>query len=838
MISLWRLSWLFTRRDARAGELNLLAAALVLAVAAIASVGFFVDRMRGALADQAGDLLGADLVIASDAPLPNHLIDAPQARGLVVARAVSFPSMVQAMAPASGGEGATTLASVKAVSRGYPLRGALRVARTAGGADEPATQGPAPGTVWIDPALQGSLSIAPGDRLQVGELTLQVDRLLVLEPDRGAGFVNLAPRVMIAMDDLEATQLISPQSRVTWRWMARGEPGPLKVFQAWVEPQLPRGARLETLESGRPELRSALDRARQFLALVALLSALIAAVAIALAARRFAARHLDACAIVRAIGVEQRRLSAALLLELFWVGVVAGAVGAALGWLGHFILVALAGTALPLKLPAASPWPLLQSMVAGLLLLLGFAAVPLARLAGVSPLRVLRRDLGAPPVSAWLAALLALAVFSVLLIWFAGDLRLALWALLGFVGGSVLFVLVAWTVVSLVEPARRLVGHRSVAVRLGLASWSRRRAASVTQIAAVSVGLMALLLLTITRGDLLQSWQRASPPDAPNRFVVNIQPDQIDAVSGWLRDNGLAGASVYPMVRGRVIARNGQDLTPNQLEDDRARRLVDRELNLSYMSAPQPHSQIVAGRWLDPAQPEVSVEVGIARSLGLGLGDRITFEVAGETFEATVTSLRRVAWDSMQVNFFMILSPAVLASRPQTWITAFHLPDRQATALNALVAQLPNLTVFDTRALVQQIQGILEQVVGAVQFLFVFTVAAGLMVLYAALASSRDERIREAGLMRALGASRRHLQRAQWIELAVCGGLAGLLAALGATAVGIVLAEKVFQFEFSARWSAVPMAVAVGAVLSMFAGWIGLRRVIDSPPAATLRETS
>jgi putative ABC transport system permease protein len=342
----------------------------------------------------------------------------------------------------------------------------------------------------------------------------------------------------------------------------------------------------------------------------------------------------------------------------------------------------------------------------------------------------------------------------------------------------------------------------------------------------------------VTRGDLLDSWQRASPPDAPNRFMINIQPDQRAEIERTLRDAGLVQSSMYPMIRGRLIEMNGKAVDPARFEDERARRLIEREFNLSYMDRMQPYNELAEGRWLDPAQPEISVEVGIMRTLGLSLGDTLTFEIAGEPVTATTVGTRRVAWDSMQVNFFMVLSTKALGASPQTWITSFHLPEEKVATTNQLLARFPNLTLFDTTAIVTQVRSILDHVVRAVQFLFVFTLAAGVVVLYAALAASRDERVREAGLMRALGASRAQLQRAQVMELASSGALAGLLAALGAIAIGAVLAEQVFRFDFEPRWSAVPLAMLAGASLSVVAGWFSLRKVVDSPPLATLRESA
>jgi len=831
-VNMLSLSWILALRDWRAGELRLLAAALVVAVAAIASVGFFVDRTKSALNLQARQLLGGDLVVASDTPLPADWMDRAQSLGLAATRTVSFPSM----AIAEPGN-AAQLVSLKAVDAGYPLRGALRIASAPGAPDRAADGIPSRGTAWVDPQLLGTLGLAPGDSISLGDLNFRIDAVVTLEVDRGASFVNFAPRAMIALEDLAATNLVRPASRVTWRTLFAGEQAAVSSYERWAAERLGAGRRLDSFETGRPEMRATLDRAQQFLALVSLLSALIAAVAIAVAARRFSQRHLDGAAVMRALGVTHRRLATLLLLEMLWLALVAGSAGVAMGWLGHLALVSFAAPIVGLALPPPSAIPALQALIAGLLLLLGFAAVPLARLAGVPPLRVLRRELGAPPASAWLTALVALGAFSALLLWFAGDRRLAAFAIAGFAGGAILFVAVAWLAVQLVAPLRHLLGSGTgnAALRVAMASWVRRQSATIAQTAALAVGLMALMLLTVTRGDLLDSWQRATPPDAPNRFVINIQPEQREAVMAMLERGGVSRLELHPMVRGRLVAVNDRPVDTQSIEDERTRRLLEREFNLSYMAEMQPHNQQLAGRWLDPAALEVSVEEGIRRTLDLTLGDRLTFDIAGEPVTVTAVGLRKVGWDSMNVNFFMVMSPRALGDRPQTWISSFHLPPSADRVTNELVARFPNLTVFDTSVIVRQVQQVLEHVVRAVQFLFLFTLAAGVVVLYAALASSRDDRIREAGLMRALGASRRQLNRAQLLELAVTGALAGLMAASGALAIGAVLADQVFRFDFDPRWSTVPIGMAVGVGLSLIAGWFSLRSVVNAPPLATLR---
>jgi putative ABC transport system permease protein len=642
---------------------------------------------------------------------------------------------------------------------------------------------------------------------------------------------------MLALDDLAATGLIQPGSRVTYRLLAAGERSAVAGFESWVKSRLRAGQRMETLEAGRPELRMTLDRSQQFLSLVSLLSALIAAVAIGLAARRFAERHLDGFAVLKALGAPQRLLVWSLLLEMLWLSLAGAAVGAVVGWAAHWALIGLATAMIEIPLPAPSWWPAVQAAAAGVILILGFAAVPVLRLAGVPPLRVLRRELGPPAISAWLALACAIGAFALLLFWYAGDRKIALYAMGGFLAGAVFFALVAFGGVRLLAPLRNWVGtgRATASLRIALASWSRRQGSSVVQTAALAVGLMALMLLTVTRNDLLDSWRTASPADAPNRFVLNIQPDQREMFQDMMRDAGIAGVELYPMIRGRLVAVNGVEVAPDSYQEERARRLVNREFNLSYTDRMPGHNQLDSGRWLAPGSAEVSAEQGVMDTLGLKINDRLRFDVAGELVDLTVVGTRKLAWDSLKVNFFMIGSPAALQDRPQSYITSFHLPANQGEVGRQLVEKMPNVTVVDTTAILRQVQTMVDQVVRAVQFLFLFALAAGVVVLYAALASSRDERIREAGLMRALGASRRQLLSSQVLELALSGLLAGTLAAIGAILVGWVLASQVFQFPYQPGWWLIPIGALVGGAFSAGAGWWSLRSVVSTPPMVSLR---
>ncbi|HEY0296506.1 MAG TPA: FtsX-like permease family protein [Bordetella sp.] len=827
--SAWRLGLRMMLRDARAGELRLLILALVVAVAAITSVGFLSDRVSQALVRDSAQMLGADLVLEADETLPPDFLAQARQRGLDTVSAVQFPSM------ASSADGAQ-LVSLKAVEPGYPLRGTLRVADQPYGPDAATREIPGPGTVWADPQLLSLLNVKVGDSISLGDSRLRIAQVLAYEPDRGMQFISMSPHVLMNLADLPATNLVVNGSRVDYVLMAAGQRGAVAAYQSWLGDHLQRGQRLASLESGRPEVRRTLDRAQRFLSLVALLSVLIAAVAVALAAGRFMQRHRDGIAVMRCLGARQSQVTWLLLVEFGAVGLLSCLAGCVLGYGVHQVLVWLLAGLIDTRLPAPSFVPALQGVLTGLLLLLGFALPSLARLRQVPPARVLRRDLDALPARSLTGYLLGALGLALMIWWFAGDAKLAAVVAGGFLAAFLVFALAAWLCVLALGRVRGAV-RGAPALRFALAGVVRRRLATITQVCALAVGLMALLLLTMTRTDLIAGWQRTLPPDAPNRFLINVQDDQRDAVARQLTDAGLSRVTLLPMVRGRLITVNGKPVGPDDYDDPQAKRLVDREFNLSYGGDLPASNSLVQGQWLKPDRTgEVSLETGLAERLRLHLGDKLVFDVAGQQAEATVTSLRKVDWDSMQVNFFAILSPATLAGLPRSWITSFYLPPGRAAVLRDLVARFPNLTIFDVAAILDQLQAVLAEVGKAVQLLFAFTLLAGMLVLAAALASTRDERVRESAVLRALGATRGQLARAQRIELLAVGALAGLLAAAGATAVAWALATQVFDFTMSLSlwpWLAGP---AAGMLVAWTGGALALRGVLRAPPLVSLRE--
>ncbi|MFZ4873912.1 ABC transporter permease [Janthinobacterium sp. Mn2066] len=843
---MFRLSLNMTARDWRAGQLRFLLVALIVAVAALSAVGFFVDRLRAGLNRDAHQLLGADLVISADQPVNAAWRAEAQQRGFTLADTVTFPSMAQA---GEGEQSQSQLASIKAVSPGYPLRGQLKIttdmAQAADAVGQAANRAPAPGTVWVDAGILSSLNARLGDTLKLGDKEFTVTQLIAAEPDRGASFLNFAPRVMLPLSDLAATALVQDGSRVSYRLLLsapQSKAAEIAAYQSWLETQIKqqaiKGVRIESLESGSPQMQSTLDRADRFLSLVGLLSAMLAAVAVAMAARRFMLRHLDACAMLRCLGLTQNQVTAMYVIEFVLVGLAGSLVGVAVGYAGHMVLLELLGKLVQNDLPPVSIWPAVQGVATGMLLLLGFALPPILQLRNVPHNRVIRREQEAPQPLALATYGLGIAAFVVLLLWQAGDVKLALLTAAGFLGGFGLFGLAGWLGIKSLRSLRGAFNHQGW--RFAVTSLQRRPGATVIQVVSLALGLMALLLLTVVRGDLMASWRNATPPDAPNRFIINILPEQKDQIAARLAQAGVVNAPLYPMIRGRLVAVNDKTITEDTYQDDRAKGLADREFNLSTMATMQAENKIVAGEWFGSqpgAAAEASVEEGIAKTLKLKLGDKLRFDIAGQPVEATITSLRKLEWGSMRVNFFVIINPAAMADTPQTWITAFHLPLEHANLGNALARDFPNLTVVDVGGILKQIQAVLDQVVTAVEFLFAFTLASGLLVLYAALMGSQDERTREAGLLRALGATRRQLAQAQLIEFSLVGALAGLLAATGAAAMGWALAT--YQFKFA--WSFAPgvwvFGLLAGALCAIAGGWLGLRNVLKHPPLQTLRES-
>jgi len=829
------LAWRQLRRDLAAGDVRILLAALVLAVVAVTAVGFVTDRAERALAIEANRLLGGDAVVRGNAPPPDEIDAAADAPGLQRTRTVELDSMIRV------GEGETAnlrLGDLRALGEGFPLRGQFTVIDEVGGAPQAAGGIPAPGTLWMSQAGAETLRARIGDTVGIGESQLRLAALVTQEPDAALDYFNVAPKVFLNFADLEATGLVQEGSRLRHRLVVAGDSNAVEQFVAVARDNLGRGQRLETIEDARPEIRSALDRAGRFLGLAALVSVVLAAVAVAMAARRHSERHLSGTAVMRCLGASQRTLVGVHVGELLLLGLLASTVGVAIAFALQWVIGGWLESALALSIPAAGPVPALQGYAVGLVVLMAFGAPPVLALRRVPALRVLRRDLDPTEPSAWAVAAVGLGGLAALLWWKAGSPELATAMLIGIVATLAVLSLLAWGLIALV---RRLRTRLRGSLRYGLANVSRRAGTSVAQIAALGLGLMALLLLTFVRTDLLDRWQLALSAEAPNRFIINVQDDQVGDVRGFIAERGVAEPVLFPMIRARLASHNGEAVTGEDYEEEggRVQRRADREFNLSVVDALREDNEVVAGEFwgaTPPASPELSIEEDFAESLGWKIGDTVGFDIAGQPFEGTVTSLRSVDWESFQPNFFVVASPGSLDGFAASHITAVHVPATDTGFTGALVERFPNLSVIDIDAVLNQVRSTADQVSTVVEVVFYFSLVAGLLVLMAAVSASQDERLLEGGVMRVLGGSRRQLRLAQASEFAAIGLLSGLVAAIAASVLAGVVATQVFDLPWQANWAMAAVGGALGVVAALAAGLFATRRVLDAPPSVTLRE--
>jgi putative ABC transport system permease protein len=822
------LAWRLLVRDYRAGELTLIAVAIVIAVASVTTVGFFTDRVRRVLDQQANRLLGADLVITDSRPLPEDLREEALRRGLAVTGMLRFPSM------AVHGD-RNVLSDVRAVSPGYPLRGELRIADYLFGPDRPAGAIPQPGTVWVDERLHTSLELDAGGSISLGKLRLRVAAVITHEPGVELGFLGGAPRVVFNAADVPATGLVRPGSRVSYRLHVAGDDEWVDAYRAWARTRLQPGPRIEGIRDARPELRSALERAERYLNLAALTSVLLAAVAIALAARRYLQRHLDGCALMRCLGASQGLITILYVAHFVMLGAVSAGIGIAVGATAQMALAAWLGQVVAVALPAASPMPAIHGAAAGMLLLLGFALPPLMSLAQVPTLRVLRRELGIPRRLGILGYAMGIAVIAAMILWRAQELRFGLTVLAWFVAAMAGACALTW----LLLRSLRVLRGRGASLRFGVASLQRRQFGTILQVVALGIGIMALLTLTLVRSDLLRTWRESLPPQAPNRFIVNVQPEQVERITRFFSERGMTAPKFFPMVRGRLVEIGGRSVSAEGYADERARRLVTREFNLSWARQMQPDNRIVAGRWWDAtAAPvdQLSVERGLADTLGIRMGDVLKFDVAGTTAAGRVTSLRSVDWDTFNVNFFVLSPPGLLEGHPTTYVTSFHLPRGESALLNALVKAFPNVVLIDVALALGQIQRMMDQAALAIQFVFLFTLAAGLLVLYAALASTQDERLFQATIMRTLGASRSQIRRAHLAEFTLIGAVAGFVAAAGAAGLAYFVAHRFLHLQYTPDPAVWLIGIVGGALGVAAAGYVGTRRVLSVAPLKVLRQ--
>ena len=815
-------------RELRSGEVVVLLAAVILAVAALTAVGFLTDRIGKAVARQANEVLAADLRLRSQEPIPDSWREMAGDYELRTADMVSFPTVVFA-----GDESALT--SLLAVSNGYPLRGAVRISDALFSEQREADGVPVPGEVWADSALLARLGADVGDRLSVGELELRIGSVVTYRPDQSIGFASLAPTLLMNISDVSASGLIGEGSRVRYALLIAGNEESVTGFNAAIEDELPDSMRLRSAEESSERAYAAADRAKRFLSLTAIISLLLSAVAVAMSARRFAHRRMDTVALMKSLGATQGFVISVAIVQLVMLGVIGVFAGSIVGFAAEEILAWILADIMQGDLPDPGPMPVILASGSAMVLLIGFALPSLIQLRNTPPLRVLRHDAMPPAPSRILVAGLSLAAVAALLYRSVGDPTMLLIVLGGIIVIATALYLVGRGLVALMGRFRSGVG---VAWRYGLANVARRGRASAVQVVAFGLGLTVLLLLTLVRTDLLEGWRRTLDENAPNHFLINIQRSETESVTNVFAARGVKSPDFAPLVRARMTLINDVSVKEREYPEADAKWFVNREQNLSWATHLSASNELLEGEWWPPdydGAPLVSIEEEVAAETGLAIGDRVQFEIAGQLLDAEITSVRRINWDSFMPNFFLVLSPGALDDYPATFIASMRVEDDEKGALVDLVRKHPTISVIDLDSILQQVRGIIEKATMAVQAVFFFTLAAGIAVLFAAVQSTIDERRFESAMLRALGARKRIVFAGIMAEFAALGVAAGVLAAAGASILAAILAVQLFELPYSFNPFLWLVGVAAGLLVVCASGYFAARSAINSAPVDVLR---
>jgi putative ABC transport system permease protein len=824
------------RQALRTVPLRLMLLAQALAIAAQLSVLLTADQYQQLFNQEAAALLGGDMVINADRQPSLNVLQAAQSAGLSVAKTTVFNSVALSLNSANPQQ---TLISAKAVDEFYPLRGKVSLSKTL----TAQANAPKAGQVWVDEDLLTRLNVRLGDKLQLGEYIFTIVAVIENEPDRGVQFVNVAPRVMFAQADLLKTNLLGVGSRATYRWQMAGNASAQSKFKEWLALNPVLGLRLETLEDGRPEMRTTLDRASRLLGLIAILTTLIAACGLSLVAHIWSQEQAKTVALLRTLGASRSHVAWRLLGQVAVISLFGLCLGYLLGYGLHRVLAHWLFMARSLALPAAGYLPYLQAFCLLLVLLIACIWIPINQLLGTRPIQILRGQLSAVTrnnkVISYLIAVLGIAI---IFVWVAGDIKQGLIVLLGlFLVVMVLLLLIYGLMRLAVNIGRQ---HSNWTLRMASRGILRNKILTLVQSTSLTLALFGLLVLTSLQRDILSAWQTVLPANAPNHFVLNIQPDQVDAVKAYLVNLGIADVQLQPMVRARLVRVNQKAVIVEQYDNQRAKNLLNREFNLSYTHQLPKGNTVLAGRWhgqqlntsVGVLKNQISMEEGILKSLNLKLGDVLTFDVAGQAITYTLTSVRKLRWESLNVNFFAIASPdsSPISARdlPQTYISAVFVPPQSTDKILNMVRTFLNLTVLDVGAIALQATAVLNKVARALTLLLVLSGVAGIVVVSIIAYASRLARQKETVLLRILGATAAQVRAAQLLEQALMGAIAGLIAGIGSYALVHALAEWVLNLPISMTiWP-----IWTGLLLGVFANMLGYFALQTRHDSSTLSQ--
>lgn len=829
MLNDLRLGARLLLRDWHAGELKILLLALVISVTSMGSIGLFIQRIEAAMLDQTGQFLGANLILESPRQISDEIKQQAQRDQLDSSNVISFSSVIVA-------NDQFQLSHIKAVDEHYPLLSEIRISEQLYGEEVARSHGPAKGEVWLVPRLFNLLGIELGEQVEIGRHKLTVSAVLKYDPGQAFSFMSIAPKLLMHIDDIEATGIIQPGSRIKYLLALSGDEAQHKTFTQWLEPRLEQSQKLLGGTEGSEAVNSAMQKSKQYLSLAAMLSVMLSGIAIAMAANHYGERHYNQSALMRCIGAQQKNIVRIFSAQIVIIGLIGCLIGIVLGYITQLGIVALLAELISSDLPAVSAWPLFSGFLSGMITLAGFSLPAILRLKSTPPLKVLRDDLAPLSLSLWLVYGLAIGSIIAVMWWQSGNLQLTLMVLLG----TLVCVLALYVISSLLfRGCKTLIPLLKGPWKVGLQQLLRHRQRNQLQLLALGLSMMVLMLIFLIRNDLIIRWQQQLPEQAPNHFIINIQSDEVAGIKSFLAEKNVSTEGLFPMVRGRIEKINAVPINETVEDNTRLDNALRRELNLSWNEQMQDNNQLVEGQWWNQQQfgkPYISIEDGLAKRLGVGIGDSITFKIVDEEISASILNIRSVQWDSFQPNFYVIFSPDVINDYPVTYISSFYLPKAEKQTLNDLVRAYPTVTVLEIDDIMNQVKAIMQQVSTTIGYVMLFVLFAGLVVLAAALQSTIDQRMHAATIMRTLGASKAFLARTQLSEFIILGYLSGLLAVIATETVAYGLYTRVFQLDFELHLSLWLYGPLLSSALIYGISRFYMRRVTRLSPARILRE--
>ena len=809
-----RLAW----RDWRGGELSLLFVALILAITSVTSISLFTHQVKQSMVAQGANLIAADLRLTGSQPISEDWRIKADNLSLQQAQVSQFQAMVFAQ------EG-MQLASIKAVSDSYPLRGELSVGTAAFDLGTVIAQGPKRGEIWPDSRLLSSLNARLNDTIDVGQLSLKISHILITEPDQASGFSSFAPRAMMHLQDLAATAAVQTGSRIKHRWLLAGQADALTGLQASITPLLAPGQKWQSPNDGNANVAATLDKAEQFLLLAGSLAVVLAGVALSLSARRYSLRQAKHVALLKCLGLKPKQLRLLYFSQMILLALLALLISLPLAWGLYQALLWVVADYIQGALLIPPFEPFILGAGTGTLCLLAFVLPPMLALAKIAPAEVLRQSSSQSKTNKTHLAIGFSAVIA-LVYWHSQSVLIS-GALI--IGVAIILLLLALLASQLIKAGNKIRPYLSQGGKIGLANLARRKHQNSLQVAIFGLALMLLFSLISVRSFLINDWQQQLKQDTPNLFLFNIYQQQRQSLLDSMEEQGLTTQALtfFPIARAR--------LTEPKLESRRG----SRELNLTWSPDLPIGNSISGGQWWNDGATglEVSVESDYARDMGLRLGQELTFNIAGIEKKAVLSNLRDVDWSSMQPNFFFVFSEPLVEANSASYMASVYIAPADRPKLGPLLRQQPTISMLDVDQILQQVQRVVAQLSLAVESILVMVLGAGVLVLVASIQASIDERRHESAILRTLGASKALIRRILWVEYASLGFVAGLIAGLGAEALVAVLQQQLFQMPMQLHWPLWVLTPFTGMIIIGACGWWFNRTVVTAPPLRTLQQT-